>query len=270
MASPGPETAGYGGNTSCVQVENTNGDIVILDAGSGIRRLVTNIPWGKVRIDILLTHLHLDHILGLGFFAPLHNPDAEVHIWGPASQTLRLQKRLMRYLSPPYFPLHFYELPCQLILHEIFNENDLTIGGFSVTSQLIMHPGPTLGFRIQDNHGRIMAYMPDHEPAIGVRDFPLSPDWTSGYDIAAGADLLIHDAQYFTHEYDDRTGWGHSTIEHAFKFGELAEVKNFCTFHYDPSHTDEAIDDLVAGGVEAIKPSFDVTPGKEGMTFDLD
>jgi phosphoribosyl 1,2-cyclic phosphodiesterase len=103
LATPGPEMARYGGNTSCVGVVGREGTMLVLDAGTGIRRLAATIPESLHRVDILLTHLHMDHIQGLGFFAPVYRPDFEVHIWGPASATLRLQARLMRYLSPPLF-----------------------------------------------------------------------------------------------------------------------------------------------------------------------
>src|SRR5437660_365900 len=106
LAAPGPDTARYGGNTSSVAVTGTDGTVLALDAGTGIRRLGGSLPRSLHRVDVLLTHLHMDHIQGLGFFAPLYNPKAEVHIWGPTSATLSLQVRLIRYLSPPLFPVH--------------------------------------------------------------------------------------------------------------------------------------------------------------------
>jgi phosphoribosyl 1,2-cyclic phosphodiesterase len=96
LATPGPETARYGGNTSCVEVQGADGTVVVLDAGTGVRRLGMALPRTLRRVDILLTHLHLDHLQGLGFFAPLYNPAMEVHIWGPSSTTLSLQARLTR------------------------------------------------------------------------------------------------------------------------------------------------------------------------------
>src|SRR5258708_148955 len=119
VASPGPDTARYGGNTSCVEVCGSDGTLLVLDAGTGIRRLGADIPPEVRRVDVLLTHLHMGHIQGLGFFAPLRNPDAEVHIGGPASALLSLRVRLPRYMSPPLFPVHLRDLPCTLILHEV-------------------------------------------------------------------------------------------------------------------------------------------------------
>lgn len=268
LASPGPDTARYGGNTSCVSVTDNYDTLLVLDAGSGCRRLGTIIPPGQKRVDILLTHLHMDHVLGLGFFGPLFNPAIETHIWGPPSITQTLQHRLIRYLSPPLFPLHLTELSTNLHLHEVPCET-CEIGDFHIECSLIMHPGPTVGYRITDGRGKVLAYMPDHEPALGAKTYPQEPEWTSGYDIAYQADLLIHDAQYTGHEYADKVGWGHSSMKQAFQFGELAEVREFVTFHYDPSHSDADLDKLIGEAAEESQPRFKLTPGAEGMVFEL-
>lgn len=267
LASPGPETARYGGNTSCVEVLGADGTVLVLDAGTGIRRLGMTLPDSLRRVDILLTHLHMDHIQGLGFFAPLRNPDVEVHIWGPASTTLPLLVRLTRYLSPPLFPVHLRNLPCQLGLREV-PCGDFEVGEFRISSALVCHPGPTVGYRIE-TAGAALTYLPDHEPALGVPKFPLSKDWTSGYALAAGVDLLIHDAQYNSDEYAERVGWGHSSLEQAFKFAALAGVKRFVPFHHDPGHNDDYLDHLITEMVMSTEPTFAVTPGTEGTTFEL-
>jgi phosphoribosyl 1,2-cyclic phosphodiesterase len=267
LPSPGAETARYGGNTSCVEVRGADNAVLVLDAGTGIRRLGTSLPRGLRRVDILLTHLHMDHIQGLGFFAPLYDPNVEVHIWGPASTTLSLRTRLMRYLSPPLFPVHLRDLPCQLVLHEV-PCGGFAIGSFHISCTLLCHPGPTVGYRIVSAQS-VLAYLPDHEPALGTRAFPLSGDWTSGYAVAADADLLIHDAQYSPDQYTERVGWGHSCVDHAFAFAALAHVKHFVPFHHDPGHTDEEIDRLITAAAAAVPPSFAVTAGTEGSTFEL-
>jgi len=267
LAAPGAETARYGGNTSCVEVRGRDGTTLILDAGTGIRRLGVSLPHGLRRVDILLTHLHMDHIQGLGFFATLYNPDAEVHIWGPASTTLKLRTRLMRYLSPPLFPVHLRDLPCRITLHEV-PCGDFAIGEFRISSVLVCHPGPTVAYRIVGPSG-VLAYVPDHEPALGAAVFPVSSDWTSGYTAAAQADLLIHDAQYSGAEYPNHIGWGHSSLEHALQFGTLAGIKHFVSFHHDPAHSDDDIDRLVAEATEAVRPRFRVSAGMEGATFEL-
>jgi phosphoribosyl 1,2-cyclic phosphodiesterase len=269
LATPGPETARYGGNTSCVGVIGREGTALVLDAGTGIHRLAKTLAASMRRVDVLLTHLHMDHIQGLGFFTPLYRPDIEVHIWGPASTNLSLQTRLMRYLSPPLFPLRLYELPCKLVFHEV-PCGEVDIGEFRVRAALVCHPGPTVGYRISAPEGSVMTYLPDHEPALGPLRFPSLPrEWTSGGALAAKSDLLIHDSQYSAAEYPAHLGWGHSSLNQALDFGKLAEVKQLVPFHHDPDHTDTDLDHLMAQAVEQTKPAYRVTPGIEGATFEL-
>lgn len=269
LATPDPEMARYGGNTSCVGVVGREGTMLVLDAGTGIRRLAATIPESLRRVDILLTHLHMDHIQGLGFFAPLYRPDIEVHIWGPGSAALRLKARLMRYLSPPLFPVSLSELPCKLTFHEV-PLDDADIGEFRVTSALVCHPGPTVGYRIAEADGAVVTYLPDHEPALGNLRFPSLPRvWTSGGTLAAEADLLIHDSQYSAAEYPGHCGWGHSSLDQTLDFGALTGIKQLVPFHHDPNHTDADLDRLIAEASDTKKPTFQVTPGIEGTTFDL-
>jgi phosphoribosyl 1,2-cyclic phosphodiesterase len=265
LAAPGPTTARYGGNTSCVRVSGPDGTVLVLDAGTGIRTLA--LPPGLSRVDVLLTHLHMDHIIGLGFFGPLYNPNMDVHIWGPASATLTLEARLRRYLAPPLFPVLLRDLPCRLELHHTGRE-PFSIGKFRVRAARICHPGPTVGYRIETDEGAL-AYLPDHEPALGARRFPIDADWTSGLELAQGVDLLLHDAQYTREEYPRHVGWGHSTIHDALAFARLAGVKQLAPFHYDPGRDDASLEAAIAAAVADMKPEFPVTPAVEGQRFDL-
>ena len=269
LATPGAETARYGGNTSCVGVVGREGTVLVLDAGTGIRCLGNTLDASLRRVDILLTHLHMDHIQGLGFFAPLYRHDIEVGIWGPVSSNVSLRERLMRYLSPPLFPVSLRELPCALTLHEV-PCGEVEIGEFRVSSALVCHPGPTVGYRIADAQGSVLTYLPDHEPALGPLAFPSLPrEWTSGGQLAARADLLIHDSQYGADEYADHVGWGHSSLKQALDFATLSEVKHLVPFHHDPGHTDADLDRLMEETIAEAKPAYRVTPGLEGATFQL-
>lgn len=267
LATPGPETERYGGNTSCVEVRGREGTVLILDAGTGIRRLGKQLMGTLHRVDLLLTHLHMDHIQGLGFFGPLFDPAVEVHIWGPASTTLDLGTRIARYLSPPLFPIRLRELPGPVILHEV-PCGDFEIGEFRLNSDLVCHPGPTVGYRISTTTSTL-AYLPDHEPALGLTNFPLTGDWTSGYALAQEADLLIHDAQFSREEYDRYVGWGHSSTAHALTFAKLAGAKRLVPFHHDPAHTDEWLDQLWGEVIAAAEPTYKISPATEGAVFDL-
>lgn len=266
VAAPGTDTARYGGNTSCVEVRGGEGTLLVLDAGTGIRPLGRALGPAIRRVDILLSHFHLDHIQGLGFFAPLYDPGVETHLWGPARTTRDLRARLMRYLSPPLFPVHLRDLP-RLVLHELPREA-FAIGELQVRADRVCHPGFTVGYRIGDGDA-ILTYLSDHEPALGVPRFPLSADWTSGCDLARGADLLIHDAQYSLEEYPRHAGWGHCAIEHAITFAALAGARHLVTFHHDPAHDDDHVDRLTADATAALPAALTVTAGAEGAVFDL-
>ena len=264
VAAAGPDTVGYGGDTSSVQVTGPNGEIILLDAGSGIRPVSARLP-GAERVDILLTHLHMDHIQGLGFFTPLFDPGVETHVWGPSSNTMSLTERLGRYLSPPLFPVRLRDLP-NTVIHDVV-PGSFTIGAVRVTSDFICHPGMTLGYRLESAAGSV-AYLPDHEPALGASAFPDRPDWTSY--LMESVDLLIHDAQYTDEEYVDRVGWGHSTMFHATTLAARAGVSTLVTFHHDPSHSDAVLDDAHAFAAAHLDGSFQLVPGRTGTTFTLD
>jgi phosphoribosyl 1,2-cyclic phosphodiesterase len=265
VPTPGPGTTRYGGNTSCVEVVSDDPRrAVVLDAGSGIRPLGDALPAELERVDLLLTHLHMDHIVGLGFFAPLFRPDVEVHLWGPGSTAEDLGPRLARYLSPPLFPVRVRDLP-NLQLHELSFE-PFEIPGLQVRADLVTHPGPTVGYRLDDGRTTV-AYLPDHEPALGTHRFPERREWTSGYSLAAHADVLIHDAQYSRHEYPEHVGWGHSSIDQALDFATLADVSTLVAFHHDPSHDDDALDALYRDAARG-RP-FDLVPAREGETLDV-
>ena len=267
QAAPGPDTVRYGGNTSCVEIEAVPDARVVLDAGTGLRRVGLALPPAVRRVDILLTHLHMDHIQGLGFFAPLFQTGFEMHIWGPGSATDDLRRRLTRYMSPPLFPVRLPELPCALQLHDL-REERIDVPGLTIRTALVCHPGPTVGFRVEGAHGTL-AFLPDHEPALASRRFAEAPEWCSGLELAAGVDLLLHDAQYTDEEYEERVGWGHSTLDHALAFARLAHVKRFMPFHFDPAHDDDMLDGFFAAAIAGNAESFSIEPAREDATFEV-
>jgi phosphoribosyl 1,2-cyclic phosphodiesterase len=260
----GAGTVRYGGDTSSVEVEDGTGTRLLLDAGSGIVHADTTGEPGP--LHVLLTHLHMDHIQGLGFLRPLFDPEIEVHIWGPVAPGGALTDRLARYLSPPLFPVHLRDLP-SLTLHEL-GPTSFQIESLQLTVDYVIHPGPTLGFRVESN-GKSLAYLPDHEPALGNGRIVRDPAWTSGYELATGVDLLIHDTQYTDDEYAARVGWGHSTLTHAVDFGELAGVGRLVTFHHEPDHSDELIDRLHGEVTSQRRLSLELEPGLAGAMFEV-
>lgn len=250
LSAPGPATVGYGGNTSCVEVELADGTTVILDAGSGIRELGQRlIERGPGQLYVCLTHLHLDHVEGLGFFAPLWASGWELRFWGPPSATASLRERVARYLSPPLFPVGLSEAPANAVFEDVPRE-PWRVGSALIEAETVEHQGPTIGYRIEDE-GRVLVYLPDHEPYLTAA-LDDEPEWISGWALAAGADLLLHDSQYTDEEYAQRVGWGHSSVAHATAFARAAEVRQLALFHHDPMRSDRELEDLydqVAQGV---------------------
>jgi len=242
LAAPGSETVRYGGNTSSVEVRLNDGSLLVMDAGTGIRDLGINLAKQEpVKVvHLFLTHLHLDHVEGLGFFSAIWNPDIELHIWGPPSSLRSLEDRIGKLMSPPLFPVHLGDVPCRPIFHDA-NDQEIAIGNATIQVQAVTHRGSTVGYRI-DEDGRSFAYIPDHEPALGVDLNKIEPEWVSGFSVAHGADVLFHDAQYTEVEYPSHRTWGHSAIDHTVTFGLMTKVRNLVLFHHDPAHTDAELE----------------------------
>lgn len=242
VAAPGAENDRYGGNTSCVQVLLEDGTMLVLDAGTGIRGLglALGAPESPPLIHILLTHLHLDHIQGLMFFAPCFQPQARIVIWGPAAPEASLEERIGRYISAPLSPVEVRELPCDVSFHDT-PATEWEIGSARVRSESVTHRGPTLGYRITEGETSL-CYIPDHEPALGMPLQDLEPEWISGFQLASRASLLIHDCQYNDEEYPQHMGWGHSRLSDALAFAQRTEAEHVLLFHHDPMHEDTALD----------------------------
>jgi phosphoribosyl 1,2-cyclic phosphodiesterase len=267
VAAPGADTVKYGGNTSCVEVRLTSGEALVLDAGTGMRALGVAMQQHPIsELHILLTHLHLDHLQGLGFFRPLFDPTLDIHIWGPPSPVQHLDERIAMYLSPPLFPVHLDDVPARLTFHDA-PEVPVTIGSATMRAGLVQHQGPTVGYRIEEE-GRSLVYLPDHEPSLGIKLQSQPAEWMSGYDIARDCDVLLHDAQYRDHEYPAHIGWGHSGIGDTLAFAEKASVASLVLFHHDPYHTDDELEQLLAEARSArAEMNARVCLAYEGMTI---
>ena len=268
LSAPGPATVGYGGNTSCVEVELADGTTLILDAGSGIRelgqKLVERDPGA---VHICLTHLHLDHVEGLGFFAPLWRAGWDLTFWGPPSTTATLRQRVSRYLSPPLFPIGLSEAPAEAVFEDAPRE-PWRLGSALIEAQTVEHRGPTLGYRIEED-GHVFAYIPDHEPYLtaALKD---EPKWISGWALASGADLLLHDSQYTDEEYGSRLGWGHSSVTHAATFALAAGVRQLAMFHHDPMRSDRELEALYDQASALVADAQDPPLiGREGLEVAL-
>lgn len=270
LAAPGPDTARYGGNTSCVEVRIDDGTVIILDAGTGLRPLGRKLAEeGVGRVHLLLSHLHMDHLQGLAFFKPLYDSNVELHVWGPPSPTRPLHDRIAAYMSEPLFPVNLSEVPCQAVFHDAHDDDEIVIGTARVWTSPVAHQGPTVGYRIEEG-ARSLVYIPDHEPAIGVDLGHLEVSWISGFGLAAGADLLLHDAQYTEDEYPDHVGWGHSNVALVVNFARVAQARQLVLFHHDPAHSDDDLERLLDRATELWGPDGNrPILAAEGMTLTL-
>jgi phosphoribosyl 1,2-cyclic phosphodiesterase len=231
-----------------VQVTLEDGTILVLDAGTGIRNLGITLAGATPEVHILLTHLHLDHIQGLMFFAPAFRTQTKIVIWGPEAPEASLQDRIARYISAPLSPVEVRELPCSVSFRNC-PETEWEIGSARLSAASVTHRGPTLGYRITEGDTSL-CYIPDHEPALGASLAELEPEWISGFDLASKASLLIHDCQYADAEYPEHAGWGHSAITHALAFGHRVDARRLLLFHHDPLHTDDRLDAFFGAAIE--------------------
>jgi phosphoribosyl 1,2-cyclic phosphodiesterase len=251
-----------------VEITTGDGGLLILDAGTGIKQLGAVLERDGP-VHVLLTHLHLDHVEGLRFFAPFWRPGVELHIWGPPSPLHSLEDRISRAFSPPLFPLELGDTPANVIFHDV-PHGTWEVEGIRIDAQAVSHPGPTLGYRLSVN-GSALAYIPDHEPVLGVEMADLAPEWISGFALAADVDVLFHDCQFSEAEYSSRVGWGHSSVAHAVEFAQRSDVGRLVLFHHDPDRTDAGVDGLVERARELWDGTSSEPPvaASEGMTLEL-
>lgn len=243
----GPNFVRYGGHTSCVLVECENANPIVIDLGTGLRTLGSTVPaHATLNANVLLSHLHWDHVQGLGFCAPIVAGGGQVNIYGPAqADGYPLKDALDAFMRPPYFPLRSEEFGAAVHVHDVTAET-FDLDEVKVTTRWLNHPGPTLGFRIEAD-GVSMAFCSDHGPGPdeveGDAHIPLGV-----LELCDGVDFLIHDAQHTWEEYQTRKSWGHSPIEYAVEVAATAGVQRLGFFHYDPNHTDSMIDAHIAHG----------------------
>jgi phosphoribosyl 1,2-cyclic phosphodiesterase len=268
LPAPGPTTVAYGGNTSCIEVRAGDEEALVFDAGTGVRELGRELlERGTRRIHLFLTHLHLDHVEGLRFFPPLFDRRTSLEVWGPRSPVMPLRERIMRAFSPPLFPLDLRDVPARITFHDLPGD-PWRRDGITIFSDLVLHPGPTLGYRLELG-GVILTYLPDHEPALAGMD-GRSIDWISGAALARDADYLLHDAQYTEEEYGPRIGWGHSTVDAAVAFSRAVDARRLVLFHHDPDRSDGDLESLEDRARSLALPvRHPPVLAREGMTFAL-
>lgn len=236
VPSPGPSTAEVGGNTSCVEVR-CGDEVIVLDAGTGIRRLGDTLLQRSrpVAAAVLFSHVHWDHIQGFPFFAPLFHPETHLELYG-RPEVGTLEEVLTRQMTYPTFPVALAAVPARLHFRDVPVE-PFAVGRFEVRAAPLHHPNGCLAYRVAAL-GRSVVYATDTEPhADGTVDASL-------VELARGADVLVYDAQYTPEEYPAKRGWGHSTWTEAVRVAQAAEVGQLVLFHHDPGHDDDAVAEI--------------------------
>ena len=276
IAKPGPATARYGGNTSCIEVRSARETLVIVDCGTGGHSLGQKLMSGGatgLRGHILISHTHWDHIQGIPFFAPLFVPGNQWDIYGPKGLDQSLRETLAGQMQYTYFPVTPDQFGATIHYHDLV-EGTFDIDDIKITTHYLNHPALTLGYRLEAD-GATIVYCSDHEPhsrslAGGHGDI-VGQDLQHA-EFINGADLLIHDAQYTAAEYPSKIGWGHSSAEYAVKLAQRAQVKRLALTHHDPLREDDAVDRVLAGirdGLQAAGSSLQVSAAVEGEIVEI-
>jgi phosphoribosyl 1,2-cyclic phosphodiesterase/CRP-like cAMP-binding protein len=279
IPTPGRRTAFFGGNTSCVEVRADDDNVVLLDCGTGARPLgldIINRRERLPRIDILVTHTHWDHIQGFPFFLPAYVPGSRLTIYGARGLDRTLEGSLSGQMQHTYFPVQLQELRAKIDFVEVAEER-FKLGPFRVTTQFLNHTAPTMGYRL-DAGSLTVVYATDHEPygwapSSGRRPHGLEhPGDARHLEFFAGADLLIHDAQYVDQQYPTKRGWGHSTIEYVTDLAVRGQVKRLALSHHDPLHSDQWVrreTDRARRRAHAQGSSLEIFAAAEGLEINL-
>jgi len=244
----GPEYIRYGGNTICLEVCHGE-DLVLIDAGSGIRPLGHTLDTNKLKtIHLFLSHTHWDHVIGFPFFKPIYESDVQVVIWSPVGFEKSTRELFTEMLAYAYFPIRLEDIHAKLSFNDLRDGHPVTIGDITINSHYAFHPGATLCFKIHVAN-KTFGYATDNEMFLGYhgnpnavgKDHSMIKSHQSIINFFKHCDCLIHEAQYTPLEYQRRVGWGHSSVSNATLLCKFAEVKEWIVTHHDPKHTDEEL-----------------------------
>jgi phosphoribosyl 1,2-cyclic phosphodiesterase len=269
VPTPGPSTVRYGGNTVCVEVRLADGTLLVLDAGTGIRELGKRLLADDDRspVHLFLTHGHWDHIIGLPFFGPLYRKDTRFLIH-PFTARAQARARDPILFDGEHFPVRFADLPARIEQDEPVG-GEFRVGSARVRGIALNHPGGATGFRIDDDGGASVCYLTDNELSA-PSDVVTTPAELARF--AAGAGLVIHDAQYLPPDMPAKRGWGHSQVHEVLDLARESETRAIVLHHHDPDRDDDALDRIgtdAADWARTAAPSLQTIVAREGLSIDL-
>jgi phosphoribosyl 1,2-cyclic phosphodiesterase len=242
IAVSGKEFVKYGGDTTCLEVIPSSGEVLIIDAGTGIRGLGNKlVKEGKLNINLLLTHAHWDHLSGFPFFTPIYHKESVIRVYGPQTTQVSLKKTVSKTMTSPYFPIEFEDIHADISFLGMGNKS-YTIGSVNISTIPLSHPNEGIGYRLDDD-GRSFVFLTDNEL---THKHPTGLDYKAYVEFARGADLLFHDAEFRKDEYKKTEGWGHSVFLDTVRLALDAGVKSLGLFHHNQDRTDAEVDRLVA------------------------
>ncbi|HWO90097.1 MAG TPA: MBL fold metallo-hydrolase [Gemmatimonadales bacterium] len=272
IPTPGPQTARYGGNTACVEVTDSRGNLVILDAGTGIRSLGRKLAGnGELSADIFLSHAHWDHIQGLPYFAPLFRKGNHIRVWGPKQGDVEMETVLRQLMQPVTFPVPLDALAAKLEIEHV-NDEPVKTPGFAVGSMRVRHPAVTVGYKLRWQPDRTLVYVTDNELGPAGK-YDVGPNWRAEFlEFIGECELLVHDAMYTPEELPSHAGWGHSTYEEAVQLAHEAGARRLALFHHEPEHGDREMDRVVDRARQyatKLGGRLEVFAASEGMTLEI-
>ena len=268
IATPGPETARYGGNTTCVEVLLDNGNCLVFDAGTGIRKLGNALIARGLPVDIslFLTHAHWDHIQGFPFFTPAYVSGNRLQIYGYYQGAEHIEDILVDQMESIHFPVNFNAMQADITFHNITTRT-CNIDGVTISCADINHPGGGVGYRIEADDS-VLVFIPDNDLTPSDEE----PIFKQMAEFCQGADLLFHDSQFTPEQYERFPTWGHSNYQRAVKLALVAGVPRLGLFHHDPGHDDNMIDSMVFQSrniIHEADASVECFGAREGETLEV-
>lgn len=237
----GKEFVKYGGDTTCVEIRAKSGDIIIVDAGTGIRRLGKQLVEEKLyHYNLIFTHAHWDHLMGLPFFKPLYRRETVIKAYRCPFPKDYVEKMISRVMTPPHFPIRYSDLKAEITFEKGCPEN-FDIGSITITPIRLSHPGSGSGYKFTED-GKSFVFLTDNELGY-IHDGGLTFD--DYLKFSEGADLLFHDAEYTPAEYGTQMDWGHSVYTDVISLALSAKVKRLGLFHLNQDRTDTQMDEIL-------------------------